>query len=162
MARPPSRRVTLLSTAAALAAAGIDNKSTLAFSPPASTLGRWRDHAANPAVIATTVTTSLSSSDSSTDYPPSEVIAALSSKPISLTPEGYGFSSPIERIFKLANRQNGYYKAKGTDSVVDVMEGISNMGDKMDVALVFDQNEGKENLLGIFTEGDYIRVSHSC
>lgn len=40
------------------------------------------------------------------------------------------------------------------------MEGIEREG-KFDVALVFDEDEdGKEKLLGIFTDADYIRVSY--
>lgn len=72
-----------------------------------------------------------------------------------LTPEGFGFSSPAERI--LANSKNGenggYYKAKGTDRVIDVMSAITE-GDE-DAALVYDGAE----LLGIFTESDYIKFS---
>lgn len=74
----------------------------------------------------------------------------------SLTPEGYGFSSPGERILKSAKRGEGYYKAKGDDRVIDVMEGISE--GSQDVALVFDESEDG-SLLGIFTEADYIKFS---
>ncbi len=145
-------------TAAALAATS--NPSTLAFTLPRPTA----NHAA-PFRPAAKFTTALYSETSSTVPEPStmsasEMITALSSKPITaLTPEGYGFSSPAERILKLAKRDNGYYRAKGSDSVVDVMEGIEREG-KFDVALVFDENDdGKERLLGIFTDADYIRVS---
>uniref|UniRef100_A0A7S2UF67 Citrate transporter-like domain-containing protein n=1 Tax=Attheya septentrionalis TaxID=420275 RepID=A0A7S2UF67_9STRA len=71
-----------------------------------------------------------------------------------LTPDGYGFSSPAERILRNSNRGEGYYRAKATDRIIDVMEGITN-GDK-DAALVFDE---KDSLLGIFTESDYIKFS---
>lgn len=71
----------------------------------------------------------------------------------SITPEGYGFSSSINRVLKEAGRNNGYYKASGSDLVTDVMDGITS-GD-VDVALVFDD---ESKLLGIFTESDYIKV----
>ncbi len=70
-----------------------------------------------------------------------------------LTPEGTGLSSPISRIVKLSKRDNGYYRANGSDPIVDVMDGITR-DIKHDVALVYDGNE----LLGIFTESDYIKV----
>jgi hypothetical protein len=72
-----------------------------------------------------------------------------------LTPEGYGFSSSVERILKTSQRNNGYYRAQGSDRVIDVMGGIANQ-DGADIALVFDDDEG--DLLGIFTETDYIKV----
>ena len=40
------------------------------------------------------------------------------------------------------------------ESVIDVMDEI--IGDKVDVALVFDDDS--DQLLGIFTESDYIEV----
>jgi hypothetical protein len=70
-----------------------------------------------------------------------------------ITPEGYGFSSPASRILEAAGRNGGYYKAKASDTVTDVMDGITD--GKVDAALVFDDNE---RLLGIFTETDYIKV----
>jgi len=166
-----ARKATLLS-AAALAATS--NHSTLAFTLPRPTANHatsFRSIPPSPASAAaagaTTAksTTSLYSDTSSTVPEPStmsasEMITALSSKPITaLTPEGFGFSSPAERILKLAKRDNGYYRAKGSASVVDVMEGIEREG-KFDVALVFDEDEdGKEKLLGIFTDADYIRLA---
>ncbi len=71
-----------------------------------------------------------------------------------ITPEGFGFSSSIERVLKNARRMNGYYRAKASDSVTDVMEGITD--GLLDVALVFDDES--EKLIGIFTETDYIKV----
>jgi hypothetical protein len=47
----------------------------------------------------------------------------------------------------------GYYKADVGESVIDVMEGILKDGNA-DVALVF---EGEE-LRGLFTDSDYIKV----
>ena len=102
-----------------------------------------------------------------------------------LTPEGFGFSSPIGRVSK-SRGGLGYYKALGSDSVIDVMAGINAGEDKTDVgefdcglfsnlfvfmqhffvayvmvapaasALVFDTNN---DLLGIFTDADYIRLA---
>ena len=71
-----------------------------------------------------------------------------------LTPEGTGLSSPISRIVKLSKRGQGFYRANGSDRVVDVMDGITS--GKEDVALVYD--EDTKQLLGIFTESDYIKV----
>ena len=72
-----------------------------------------------------------------------------------LTPEGYGFSSPAERILRKSGRGKGYYRANGSDRVIDVMAGITE--GEVDAALVFD--EKTEDILGIFTESDYIKVS---
>ncbi len=74
-----------------------------------------------------------------------------------LTPEGYGFSSPAERIIENSKRgeNGGYYKAKASDRVIDVMSAITE-GEE-DAALVYDGSE----LLGIFTESDYVKVSGS-
>jgi len=72
-----------------------------------------------------------------------------------ITPEGFGFSSSIDRILKSAGRNGGFYRARASDIVTDVMEGITN--GKADVALVYDDETDK--LVGIFTETDYIKVS---
>ena len=81
-------------------------------------------------------------------------IIALSTNPtLNLTPEGYGFSSPIARVMKESG-STGYYRAKSSESVVDVMEKIG----KNEVALVFDEENDKE-LMGIFTDFDFIRLS---
>lgn len=68
-------------------------------------------------------------------------------------PEGFGFSSPSTRILRLAQRNNGYYKASSEESVISVMEKITQ--GPLDVALVYNGEE----LLGIFTESDYIKFS---
>ena len=52
--------------------------------------------------------------------------------------------------------QKGFYAAKAADPVIDVMTAVTN-GD-LDVALVYDGGNAAENLLGIFTETDYIEV----
>jgi hypothetical protein len=70
-----------------------------------------------------------------------------------LTPEGYGFSSTMERVLTKAKRGSGFYTATKDARVIDVMGGITE--GQLDAALVYDQNE----LLGIFTESDYIKVS---
>ena len=74
--------------------------------------------------------------------------------------EGYGFSTSIARILK-SSTGLGYYNAKASESVIDVMEGINssnNNNDRSDVALVFDDTN--PNLLrGIFTDADYIRLA---
>lgn len=70
-----------------------------------------------------------------------------------ITPEGFGFSSPVNRILDVASRSGGYYSAKTSNIVTDVMDEIT--GGSADVALVFEEN-GK--LAGIFTETDYIEV----
>lgn len=70
-----------------------------------------------------------------------------------LTPEGFGFSSTTERILAKSNRGTGFYTASKDARVIDVMGGITE--GKLDAALVYDQNE----LIGIFTESDYIKVS---
>lgn len=71
-----------------------------------------------------------------------------------ITPEGLGFSSSIDRVMKSSDRYKGYYRAKASDLVVKVMDGMSE--ESMDVALVFDDES--DELLGIFTETDYVRV----
>lgn len=74
-----------------------------------------------------------------------------------ITPEGYGFSTPTERVLKKSKRGTGFYRAAAADRVIDVMEAITT--GNQDVALVFEENE---QLLGIFTETDYIKVCHGC
>lgn len=73
--------------------------------------------------------------------------------------EGYGFSTSIARILK-SSVGLGYYNAKASESVIDVMEGINsnNNNDRSDVALVFDDTN-PTILRGIFTDADYIRLA---
>jgi len=73
-----------------------------------------------------------------------------------ITPEGFGFSSSMERILELASRSDGYYSATASTVVTDVMEEITN--GQADVALVF-QDGGNSKLEGIFTESDYVEFS---
>lgn len=83
-----------------------------------------------------------------------------------LTPEGYGFSSPVGRVLssKIGGSGLGYYRAKASMPVIDVMAGINssdgenNKSSYSDVALVFD-DANPELLLGIFTDADYIRLA---
>ncbi len=72
-----------------------------------------------------------------------------------ITPEGFGFSSPVVRILDVASRSGGYYSAKTSNLVTDVMDEITN--GNADVALVFEDGEDGK-LVGIFTETDYIEV----
>lgn len=73
-----------------------------------------------------------------------------------ITSEGYGFSSPLIRVLDVASRNGGYYSAKTSTIVTDVMDEITN--GKTDVALVFQDGENGK-LEGIFTETDYIEFS---
>jgi hypothetical protein len=77
-----------------------------------------------------------------------------------ITPEGYGFTSSVQRILQQAGRSPGYHRALSGDTVLDVQAAISSSsssGSPCDVALVFDQDDPKE-LVGLFTESDYIQV----
>jgi hypothetical protein len=70
-----------------------------------------------------------------------------------ITPEGFGFSCPTQRVLKEAGRGRGYYQASPDDRVIDVMEAITS--GQHDVALVLDE---KGTILGLFTEADYVKV----
>ena len=75
------------------------------------------------------------------------------------TPEGYGFSSQMERVLRKSMVENsGYYRASADDTVADVVEKITQLSDlnQPDVALVFSNDD---KLLGIFTERDFIKFS---
>ena len=120
------------------------------------------------ASTSTTSTSSTSSSSSSEMIALAEEIGALtltanpSPRGVSCaTPEGYGFSSPITRILKSRGADTpGYYAARASTSVIEVMEGI-NFGDTT-AALVFaddDDDLGGGALLGIFTDADYIKLA---
>jgi CBS domain-containing protein len=84
----------------------------------------------------------------------------------SATPEGYGFSSRISRILKArgagASGSPGYYAARASTPVVEVMEGINGSGDTT-AALVFaddvDGDGPPPALLGIFTDADYVKLA---
>jgi hypothetical protein len=73
-----------------------------------------------------------------------------------LTPEGYGFSSTAERIIEMSRKgeTSGFVAVNANTRVIDVMGQITEGNE--DVALVYDGSD----LLGIFTESDYIRVSY--
>lgn len=75
-----------------------------------------------------------------------------------ITPDGFGFSAPARRILKESKRSDGYYRAVGKELVIDVMEAIT-QGTGPDAALVYDQDD---QVQGIFTESDYIKVSLPC
>ncbi|KAL7446454.1 hypothetical protein ACHAXM_010470 [Skeletonema potamos] len=102
---------------------------------------------------ATRITPPLSSAANSDEVIDADIIALSSNPTLNLTPEGYGFSSPISRVMKESGK-SGYYRAKSSESVVDVMENIG----KNEVALVFDEKNAEE-LMGIFTDFDFIRLS---
>ncbi len=72
-----------------------------------------------------------------------------------ITPEGFGFTTPANRVLREAKRGVGYYRASASDLVIDVMDGITS--GEQDVALVFDDKDAKK-LLGLFTETDYMKV----
>ena len=103
--------------------------------------------------LATRISAPLSSSANSDEVIDADIIALSTNPTLNLTPEGYGFSSPISRVMKESGK-SGYYRAKSSESVVDVMGKIG----KNEVALVFDE-ENDEELMGIFTDFDFIRLS---
>jgi hypothetical protein len=106
--------------------------------------------------VATTTSRRYRSSGARTTHPATSLnVDSSISLESSITPEGFGFSTPASRILDRAGRNNGYYKAKGSDIVTDVMEGITS--GKADVAVVFDENDSSK-VSGIFTETDYIKV----
>lgn len=74
-----------------------------------------------------------------------------------ITPEGYGFTASADRILRERGGK-GFYRAKSTDSVIDVTRAITINPAEHDVALVFDE-EHPEEVIGLFTESDYIRFS---
>ena len=91
------------------------------------------------------------------DLATDEELLPLDDDSCRLTPEGFGFSSPASRILKLAGREGGYYRAAADESVLDVIAAITD--GTFDVALVYQKDTERDNdLLGIFTETDYIRV----
>ena len=144
------RRVTPLISL--LLAASVENNHVLSFAPHTRLIRRG-----------------MSSSPSagrgwrqSTDRAMSDVVE-LPTGQAAITPEGYGFSTSLRRI--LDDTAMGYYKAYGSDRVIDVIRGIScsdasdSEGRKRqpDVALVFDDET--DTLVGIFTERDFVKLS---
>ncbi|KAL3772582.1 hypothetical protein ACHAWO_003637 [Cyclotella atomus] len=136
-------------TAAALALA----QTASAFAPPTlkcitPRTSSFIHHGSRP--TTTTSTTKLHNAEQSIQE---DDLTALSTNPtLNLLPAGYGFSASMERVLKDA--AGGYYKAKMDESVIDVMEGIT-ADVNADVALVF---EGEE-LMGLFTDSDYIKIA---
>ncbi|KAG7356433.1 citrate transporter [Nitzschia inconspicua] len=106
-----------------------------------------------PRLSSSTTPTASSSELQGSTVDPEDVLPLASN---SITPEGYGFSSPVSRILKLTTNGN-YFKAMATDSVTDVMGGITE-GVTTDAALVFSSSDD-DKLIGIFTETDYIKFS---
>mmetsp|Transcript_15841 Transcript_15841/g.22554 ORF Transcript_15841/g.22554 Transcript_15841/m.22554 type:complete len:783 (+) Transcript_15841:77-2425(+) len=83
-----------------------------------------------------------------------------------LTPNGYGFASTAKRILESSDRMGGYYTARASDRVIDVMDGITD--GVLDVALVYDKDAlssadddslPMNGLVGLFTESDYVDFS---
>lgn len=72
-----------------------------------------------------------------------------------ITPEGFGFSTTAGRLLSEQD-DNGFYRAKASDTVIDVMEALSSKPSRSDVALVYDNND---QFVGIFTEKDYVNFS---
>lgn len=93
------------------------------------------------------ITPPLSSVASEGEVTDADIVALSTNPTLNLTPEGYGFSSPISRVMQQSGSGAGYYRAKSSESVVDVMENIG----KTEVALVFSDEDDKE-LMGIFTD----------
>jgi hypothetical protein len=120
-------------------------------------LGASISHAFSPGFHRPSLSSPTTRSNSRVQKRPAEtrryVLNDLLNDEISITPEGYGFSTPTKRILKEAKRGLGYHRANGSDEVIDVMEAIT-LGVE-DVALVFEEDK----LLGIFTEADYVKVS---
>ena len=147
----PKVATTLLSAAAALSST---NNNVLGFAPAPST--NKIKHGARTSSFISSSPKTISTTTTQINMNLGEDLAVLSTNPPSnLTPEGYGFSSPVGRILK-SRGGLGYYKAKSTDSVITVMEGLSSGDIKGDVALVYDDDEV---LVGIFTDADYIRLA---
>ena len=139
-------RAASLSAAALLAVASTDsNNIALGFAPAPSIRTLKNQYGTSYAARRSTFMSSAAGGDATAD------LAAFSK----ITPEGYGFSSTVGRIFQ-SRGGLGYYKARGGDSVIDVMDGVHAEG-PLDVALVFD--DSSDELLGIFTDADYIRLA---
>jgi hypothetical protein len=115
-----------------------------------------QNRAYNHHSTTTTIKRQSTSLNVGAELDPEDVLPALATASTSITPEGFGFSTPASRVLAEAKRDGGYYMARASDIVTDVMEGITN--GKMDAALVFDDADSQK-LLGIFTETDYIKVS---
>ena len=110
-------------------------------------------HLSNNNIHHARISPLLSTAANSDDVIDADIVALSTNPTLNLTPEGYGFSSPISRVMKESDG-SGYYSAKSSESVVDVMGKIG----KNDVALVFDE-ENDDELMGIFTDFDFIRLS---
>ena len=174
MTMTQTRRATLLSAAAAFAVASNKDTHTAAafgFAPSSlstNSLQNYHDirggatsfSASSSTAVARRSTIIFSSSSKSTTDATTNPFLGL------LTPEGYGFSSPVGRILnsKIGGSGLGYFRANASMSVIDVMAGINssdgdnNKSSYSDVALIFDDTN-PDLLLGIFTDADYIRLA---
>jgi hypothetical protein len=158
-----TRRATLLSAASLAVALNKDHNAAIAFGFAPSSLST--NSLQSFAYSSTTKTSARrlvvvsESSIATTDSTTNPFLGLI-------TPEGYGFSSPVGRILssKLGGSGLGFFRAKASMSVIDVMAGINssdgenNKSSYSDVALIFDDVD-PDLLLGIFTDADYIRLA---
>ena len=176
-----TRRATLLTAAAAMAVASNnrDTNTATAFGFAPSTRSINSLQQVQHGILGASFNTSSKASAASRSNSSRSTTTVLSESSISttadsttnpflglLTPEGYGFSSPVGRILnsKIGGSGLGYYRAPASMSVIDVMAGINssdgdnNKSSYSDVALIFDDTN-PDVLLGIFTDADYIRLA---
>lgn len=94
-----------------------------------------------------------------------DTVGPLLDPQASITPEGFGFTTPMFRVLRERSpNQIGYYKAKASDSVIEVMEALTSQDESGnpvygDVALVCEDND-PDKVIGLFTETDYIKVRY--
>lgn len=142
---------------AALTALLFAGEGALAFAPPSGIKSSKSSFIVSPSSSSTQLKIGgFFSGSGGKDQPEQEPIPVETLDSLvevgAVTPEGFGFSCPASRVLNTSNRGDGYYKASSEEAVVDVIAAITQ--NSKDIALVFDQDE----LLGIFTEADYIKV----
>lgn len=144
----------LLASLSFIALLSTEWKDVTAFTTPSSRfssfVGRSHSHVSSSPLLLS----SLSHQKQQQRYSSSKL--NMSPENCLITPEGFGMSTPAERILKQTSK-TGYVKAKYSDRVIDIMDMISD-GGMADVALVFDDVDG-DKLVGIFTEKDYVDFS---
>ena len=123
---------------------------SLAFSPA---MKGWHTHTASQSFVSVHSKKNKSRGSGLRQSSSSEI-----SEECLFTPEGFGFSSPMNRVLNSSPiAGSGYYRASATQEVVEVMNEISQRETKTpDVALVYNDDDG--SLVGIFTERDFINV----
>ena len=138
----------LTTVAAAAAALALTSTTCSAFAPPSQL------RTIPMSSRQTTTATYKPLHNSAEQVIEDDLLTALSSNPtLNLLPPGSGFSTSVERVLSETSSKGSYYKADVDESVIDVMDGIT-ADLNADVALVF---EGEE-LRGLFTDSDYIKV----